>query len=401
MDTLKTFTSTPKQGVYVIGHASALARVGGRLYMFDPCWGDYKPYGDHWVFWPEQVDASAIASAGEIHECFVSHVHEDHVCLKALSLMPAVNICKGVMGLSEKLKTLDNVNEWAPWKWHRTHSQTEFMFTPSANGIDCGVYVRDQRTGYTVYHGNDCFLQEPELMRTRELVERVDVAMLPYASINWYPELMEMPERKKRVEHGRVNIETLAWLERYRIVMRPVTVVPTGNSLFYRGTHTGARDHVLNKHLLTPYDVLDSLPLLAGDYVLEDQSFNMVMRQTRYRESLPAESLENMWEAAFRKKVFNASGRADEPVDGHIIVIRGIPVGEVWVDPASSECGVGDYRPTRDKVVTCFNVEPFTYEKWWRGELSFEEMVGTREFTCWRKPDVYNPAVSRWLYRNL
>ena len=56
-----------------------------------------------------------------------------------------------------------------------------------------------------------------------------------------------------------------------------------------------------------------------------------------------------------------------------------------------------EMRPGRH--LTAFELKPIEYKKWMRGEITFEQAIGTRQFVCKRNPDIYNLQVFEWMNR--
>src|SRR5471030_3534705 len=76
-------------GVFYLGHASALVVLGGKKILFDPIVLS-QPYDDAWVFYPPQI---VDPRWYEVDVVVVSHIHQDHYDLKFLRLLgPQVRV---------------------------------------------------------------------------------------------------------------------------------------------------------------------------------------------------------------------------------------------------------------------------------------------------------------------
>lgn len=387
MNYLETFLSSDEDGVFYIGHASALARLNKKIIAFDPVW-NHKPYGDYWEFRPPQFNCEMLVD-GEIDICVISHIHEDHCCERIIRGLgerfeTRFMMCDGGNGrvkLYELLKRYGaNPEQCEPYKWHYNRfNKLEFYFVPHAfNTVDSSCFVRNTKTGYTVYHGNDNFLSKDMCELVRLDVPRVDVAMVPYAFIHWYPMCMALPQDEKIKEVQRLNRQSLQQAFEFVDIFRPVHTIPFGSSLY----HMERED--LNQTLSKPVEFTGALhEFHAGSYILEHAVFMPKPEDLRERRML-----------SITKRV----REAQTTVPGHkIIVVGGEPASAITIDLEHRTVREGaDYL---DKPYHWFDFDKIEFCKWADGEITFEQAIGTRRFTCKREPNVYNLQVFEWMNR--
>lgn len=369
---LKEFMDSDKDGVFLPGHASALIRISGKLILVDPCWGAYKPYGEHWKFVPEQVNCDEILPL--VDACVISHIHADHVCEDILKRLDCpVLIMSGRPALKERLEVDCHVMEFVPHQWHPFWPGIEFYFVPhSFNTVDSSCFVRSK--DYCVYVGNDNFLQ-PELLKKvrREVVGALDVALVPYAFIHYYPHcLTSLTMSERHREATRLNKQSLEQAAMFVRVMQPTIAIPTGANLFY---NSGA-DHVLNKSLVQPSDFKEAVPMMTGDYVLGSHCVGQPMPDysRMLEEALGHGQGEPLDTDFVPKELFH---RQLPPLN-HTVTVNGLLVS----------------RGTTGE--THFKLDRPVFGQWLRGEITFEQALGTRRFTYSREPNVYNLEVVEW-----
>ena len=390
---LNSFLDSNQDGVLIIGHASALIRIDQKLILCDPVWGDYKPYGDNWAFVPDQINCDEILD--KIDYCFISHIHADHVCEKILRKIPVdCYMMSGRKALQARLP-----RNWAidPWHWQISYSkELEFYFVPHAfNAIDSSVFIRSKKTGYTVYHGNDNFLARTQLEQLQKDVPRVDVAMVPYAFIHWYPWLMKnMSEEEKLAETARLKYQSLKQAEMFVNFMKPKVTIPFGASLFFRG----GPYHPLNKHLATPYDFTDAKPIIAGDYILSDGTCTTTPINEYQRlmntDALDAPDRSQGFSDDYigpihLKNIARNVSRATFRIPNHEIVVNDIVINCEDLSVRRGPFGLHNYHH--------FEFERPEFYQWLNNHITFEEAIGTRRFVCTRVPNEYNYRVFDWM----
>jgi hypothetical protein len=389
---LKEFLDWRQDGFFYVGHSSALIRLAGKLVLFDPVW-EHSPYGKFWQFVPRQVNCDEILS--QVDHCIVSHIHGDHLCEKILgSLACPVSVMEGRAPLEARIQKVNSfVRKFPAFKWCPLDEKIEAYFVAHPfNTIDSSVFLRTK--DFCVYLGSDNFLDEKTLFRVANDVPATDLAMIPYAFVHWYPHLLSnLFEEERELESKRLNAQSIGQALNFIRYLKPRRFVPFGNSLYYKG---GA-NHVLNRTLATPYEIPRSSVMLAGDFLVHGLIFRKDAMERLLEESLggsetPTDfvAYEPNWDNAvtlFSEKL----KRATFSVSNHEIII-----GELTFDLEKLEVRRG-CTPAPGRNFTRFKVEPTQIWEWAQGKISFEEVIGTRKFTCERVPNEYNLKVFEFM----
>lgn len=369
---IDNFFDTDKDGVYYIGHASALVRIDKKNIFFDPVW-DHKPYGDYWYFDPPQVNLDHMLD--DIHFCVISHIHEDHLCERILRKLADAGTIIVIMAGREKLfKRLKSygceIVEYAPMVWHHLLGAQLFFVPHAFNTVDSSCFIRSSISGYTVYHGNDNFLSKELLDKILSYNISVDVAMIPFAFIHWYPMLMANMSMTKRIdEMKRLSTQSLEQAFMFKEMMKPKHCIPFGNSLFH------VENNLLNVFLSKPEDFIGAHPMHAGSWIIGDEVMLYM-----------AEPVDPIMLISTKLK------DVKDRVPGHQLVINDyvIDLEDLTV-----------FKGRANKNFTKFDFKLVEFRKWLYGEITFEQAIGTRQFQCTRFPNEYNLKVfefmNRWL----
>lgn len=396
------FVNSEKEGVFIIGHASAVIKLweDGRFWYFlcDPVW-DHSPYGKHWEFVPEQVNLDKYLHLFD--GCFVSHIHEDHLCDRIISKLKCpIWIMSGRPQLKDRLSKLNpRVFEIAP--------RTPFAIIPDMamgayfvphefNSIDSSVFIFG--ISFTAYHGNDNFLSDETARNLAQIFPRIDVAMVPYSFIHWYPHLLKnITEEERLSESERLNKQSLDQASSFIRHLDPMCAIPFGSSMFYRG----GRNHPLNKLLARPHDLVGATPILAGGYYLDDRIYVNETSPERYENLLDSisddkESHMNLHFQPTDKQVEKieeklATIKFYDGIPDHVIIVNSIPI-------YTNLLIVADAVKTNR---TTFNFDKPVFEKWVGGKITFEQAIGTRRFECIREPNVYDLTVFEFMNKFL
>lgn len=381
-----------QDGVLYVGHASALVGISGKLFLFDPMW-DHSPYGDYWFFFPEQVNLDHLLP--EVDGCFISHIHEDHVCLRILEqLVCPIYIMSGRPNLRDRLKKCKNVIEVNKLEWLEVNKDTSMYFVPhSFNTIDSSVFLSSD--DYCVYVGNDNFLSKDLIDRVKPDIGSVDVAMVPYAFIHWYPHLLKnITNEERQSETDKLNKQSLDQALMFMEAFKPKYTIPFGASLFY----SGGEGHILNRSLLTPYDLPGALSLLAKDYLMDDGSHSPLREKEVYKMLLNMEESENVFQPKDEaiivgpedlKRIQDKAIKSGTCVEDHELIINDI----IFIDLERADV---QYYTFKRKNKTKFYFKNHEFNKWLKGEITFEQAIGTRRFYMLRDPNVYNLKVFEW-----
>ena len=382
-ETLQNFLSRSHDGVYYIGHSSALVRINNELFMFDPIW-DHKPYGDYWNFYPSQVNCDEILK--DVKGVFISHIHEDHVCMPILKRLPKgcwIRTMEGRPNLKERILQTGAVGEdYSPLVWHEIKQGIEIMFVPHAfNSIDSSVFIRSK--DYCVYVGSDNFLDEKCLEQIKGI--DIDVALLPYAFIHWYPRMMNMDYLEIKQEIKRLNFQSIEQAVDFIRVMKPKHVIPFGNNLVYCDENS-----ILNKWICKAEDLIKS-PIETGGYVLSNGEFTLDFHNEKFpHKALPELDFNVVLEPFMIEEIRDRVKRAQKKVFNHELIINGLVI-----DLETLEVKVRFHDD--DKPCTRFDFDKEVFQDWAVGHITFEQAIGTRRFKCLRTPNEYNLQVFEFM----
>lgn len=401
---LNEFMESKDDGVFIIGHASALVRINQELILFDPIWKQ-KPYGEQWTFVPEQIDCDHILS--QIKYCVISHIHSDHVCgdiLRRFRGHTTVLIMSGRPDLRNKILGFGcHVLEVEEGAWKDLQG-LKFFFVPHAfNTVDSSCLIRSDT--YCVYVGNDNFLSADTLERLKTELDaskvKIDVALVPYAFIHYYPWCMgteTMTGNEKAQESRRLNEQSLKQADMFIDILKPVLAIPTGAALFY---DHGA-DHPLNCWLARPHIIKNSVPMIAGDFILGDLIYKIPQTMEDYDEMLitclghgkPKEPINCSVFPKFSNVVAKRVMQAQVKIPGYKILVNNLLIDLESLKTILWEDDV-------DTPHIRFRFDRSVFEKWHKGFITFEEAIGTRLFVYDRFPNEYRLDVTEWYNQNL
>jgi hypothetical protein len=285
--------------------------------------------------------------------------------------------------LNDAISKYTDVQEISPLCWFDLHEDIEAVFfNHPFNTIDSAYAIRNKDTGYTVYVGNDCWQDEAGCKLIKDKLEKIDVALIPYSFIHWYPHLQIIPDEHKINEMEKLNAEYLEKAYLFIRMLRPRATIPFGNSLFF----VDGMNHPINKYMTRPHHLYlyGAYSAIAGDYMMEDGLHTVLLNRSEYEELIHAppdltKIQERIAKAPFRIPDFE------------------IYVNEVIIDCETLRCRYG--VPNSNFSQMKFFVEPREFEKWISCQWTFEEVLGSRRFKFDRKPDEYNPMVIEFLTR--
>jgi L-ascorbate metabolism protein UlaG (beta-lactamase superfamily) len=405
MTTLDYFMAFEDDGLLYIGHASALVRMSGKLFLFDPTWNS-RPYGEYWKMVPNQIDCSAILS--KVDGCFISHIHEDHLCesiLKKLNCPIYIGSDNGDRpDLRERLNGFGNgLIELPYWREHMITRDIEVLIVPHSNGVDTAFLLGNNN--FTIYHGNDCFLNDVELSMFDEHVDKIDVAMVPFAFIHSYPMLCNsLTPEEKLEENGRLTMEHIRMAKKFVRKFCPSEVIPCGANLFY---DDGSR-HVLNKYIASPFAV-HRMPALAGSHYIKPtgrgiSKYVFGPESNEVWETMLSSALKNRFPAPVyttelpcQVDKLNERLSTAKPLGFEFDIIVN---GDIRVKCHEPKAYLHDSSQV-DEPFIHFYVDRPICKRWLDGELTFEQVIGSRRFKYLRFPNKYNAEVFRWYMRFL
>jgi L-ascorbate metabolism protein UlaG (beta-lactamase superfamily) len=230
---LDDFLRQGEDGVFYVGHASIVVRINGYNFLFDFV-RDGAPYGDKWKFFPALIQSIPMK---KIHGIFVSHIHQDHFDQKFLSSdeiscpvyiiegRPAFEIALSHLGIYyTRLQAGKKIQIASDVYVYGIHHQS--------NGIDASCCIGNDN--FSLYHGNDNYLENELLYRLKAAFPVIDVACIPYAYINWYPQLLDnLSKTEKSSESYRLCNFYFEYAITQAKVLNAKQVIPFGANLVY------------------------------------------------------------------------------------------------------------------------------------------------------------------------
>jgi L-ascorbate metabolism protein UlaG (beta-lactamase superfamily) len=422
-DSLDAFFESTDDGVLYVGHASILARLSGKTFLFDPV-GYSSPYFDCWVFFPEQVMDPRLL---EVDAVIVSHCHQDHFDTDFLKLFPKktpIYIVEGRPMFSQMCADAGvSVVELPADRLTTIASGVEiYAILHETNGIDASMVIRNDNL--SVYHGNDNYVSAATLAGLKQAVGRVDIGCVPFAYIHWYPFLLEGvdPDWRDREARRLMDQYLDKGIEQAEILDAEV-VIPFGANLVYFDD----ANSVMNRAVLSPLDFVAYAqgkparnsdryrPMFAGDIVMKPRpdgrqgvleiackprqpaTFKMAMQSALLANpnrptNLPAEAvdaapLDLSWLEARLKR--HSAGTYD-----HTIRLEG--PGErplkIEVDLKTQTAAVvKDWQSAAPYHHFRIEAEPML--RWLNQEVTLEGVIGMRRFHIERVPERYDPEI--------
>lgn len=384
--------SSREDFVFIIGHASALIRINSKLILFDPLWDPHNPY-DSWKLIPANIDCSDILH--QVDAIICSHEHKDHTVLPILTkAQKTVHI----MGRRPQFKKLLRsakleVEEYVPGYWLPMVGLTEvevYFVDHPTNKIDSACFLKSDK--FCVYLGNDCFLDQAKINEIKCDIGKVDVALVPYASINFYPHLLRnLTDGEKENESKRLNDDNLYKAKLFIDEFRPMWTVPTGANLFL---DQGA-SHPVNSNMTMPCAVEPNY-LLAGEYILAD---------TLPKMDTQILSLEEMIDVLLPNKATNydfsySLQEEDLPLIADKVKASKITVKDFRIQIQDMVIDLENLTVTLNKYCkdpyVKFHVDRKYIDRWITGKVSFQDLLGTWRFEYERHPNERRIDVERF-----
>jgi L-ascorbate metabolism protein UlaG (beta-lactamase superfamily) len=411
------FLDIEKDGVFYTGHASIIARINRKNFLFDFV-KDNMPYGDRWRFFPSMTESVPME---KIDGVFVSHMHQDHfdpLFLKSHEIRCPIYVIEGRSSFKDALNryNIDHVNIPAGKKTEISPGVYVYGLHHQSNGIDASCCIGNRN--FSVYHGNDNYLDNEILNSIDSEFSNIDVACIPYAYINWYPQLLDnLTDEEKERESERLCDLYFEYAIAQANKLNATQVVPFGANLVYKDS---ARSP-LNLECKTPLEFEEYVrknrgnkeglrfkAIFSGDSIIKHQeelSINSadIYDPKTYRDkmqeflaeiskndlliknnplkstSLPLVKIETP-----TSYVHFVCVRLDESEDGVMINTKTSEVEKLNLQFLNSNNF--DYH--------LFNIKtPDIYWGWINGNLKIEEIIGSREFSVTRQPNIYNKEV--------
>jgi len=418
--TLTSFLNSSDNGIFFCGHASIIVRINQRNFLFDYV-STRSPYGSHWRFVPNQVKIPI----DKISAIFVSHFHKDHFdarFLKVASRKVPVYIAGGRESFNKEL-----YNNRIPYTVLDTDSVCEIekgvfvqTFLHHSNGVDSSFVIGNQNA--SVYHGNDNYIKNDDLVVDRNFFPRISVACIPYAYINWYPQLLEnLSKREKSRESRRLVHHSFEYAIAQALHLSAESVLPFGANLFLVDILRSR----LNDECKSPFEFIryvkktqgfelsrKFLPALAGDIIFLNSEGKPCRYLTNWTEARYSRVRARLTSKKMLPRVTKAGPLAlpnlsvNKPTTNpHIVFVRHNRRAEgvsIRTDTGVVSRGViGEilkqvYHLT---IITIIDQEMFV--KWCQNRLKMEWILGTRQFKMRRLPNIYEQEILRFISTEL
>jgi L-ascorbate metabolism protein UlaG (beta-lactamase superfamily) len=419
MEQINNFLKSNNDGVYYVGHASIIVRIEKKNFLFDYV-KESMPYGDTWRFFPPLVDHLPYDLIDGI---FISHIHQDHfdpILLKDGSIKCPIYIIGGRKRFEDSLNSqeISYVRINPGYKVEIAPKIYVQGFLHHSNGVDASCIIGNKN--FSVYHGNDNYLDNDLLKDIDDEFYKIDVACIPYAYINWYPQLLEnLTLSEKSSESERLCNHYFEYAINQADVLNANQVIPFGANLIYKDSAKSP----LNLECKTPLDFEAYVKktrgveiasrfkaLFAGDSIVK---MNGELRLNVVGNYKPEEFREEMQRYL---DMLNAESKAaieKLPVYAYDIPPRiaiSTPTAYdhfIIVKPKEFNCGtvINTKNSLVSKITvdeledskieyTIINIsEEFLYTQWLVGGVTIEEIIGSRKFSMYRKPNIYNKEI--------
>jgi L-ascorbate metabolism protein UlaG (beta-lactamase superfamily) len=416
---LSSFLERSRNGVFNIGHASSLLKLKDDLILLDPCW-NYKPFSEYWSLEPEQYDCDEILD--KVKFIIISHIHDDHYSEDILRRFKGQVVIMGDRPeFTTKLKSFgcDVIEVQKGINWFFLNERIKIRFIGHQfNPVDSSCFIVTDE--FSFYHGNDNFAVLEDIKACRSELDYLDVATIPYAYLNWYPENMkEYSKEKKDSETKRLVQKMIDYANDLIKALDCKFAIPCGANLYYRDEY----DSPFNVMGISPWDFkrasnhlhekTNIMALTSGGYLsfgddlllnesllprLEFQFIHEVQKALSENKpkNLNAEViLTEEHFLKFKNKVWNAR----HIVENNIVAFV---VNDKWLCANLETKMVSIEKPFNLKFnMTIIEIEPYQLMKWLDGELTYEMVVATRKFKMIRKPDLYNVKVFEFILNYL
>ena len=424
MNSLLDFYEAKEDGVFYVGHASIIAKLRGKNYLFDYI-KNSQPYGGGWKFFPPLIHN---INLDYIDGIFVSHLHQDHLDLNFLS--EAQNHCPIYIidGRPEFNKILkDSGIRFSAIEPNKKNILVDGVYVygvlHDTNGIDSSCVLATD--SFSIYHGNDNYCSLKHLAAIREEFGRIDVACVPYAYINWYPQLLSgVSEEFRKLESNRLVTEYFELALAQARELNASQTIPFGANLVYCDSAYSPANLECKTPLEFESYVLNTYgenlakrfrALFSGDMIFKDGEANLSITQLRkydpntYREEIedylkgfqysePEEVGEEVILAEKQLDALNCRIKrsADFKID-HEILLTSPNLNPYAVCVDLSLFAVSKIKMTNDfnRKRHIFTTTDSLLNRWIKSDIRFEEIIGSRKFTLERIPNEYSPDILR------
>lgn len=416
--TVDSFLNSEYDGVFYLGHASIIAKISGKNFLFDYVKDDF-PYGDRWRFFPPLIQDIPL---NRIDGIFVSHMHQDHFDSTFLT-RDDIDCQIYVIGWRDSFEEvmdrhgIKRINIPAQKKFEIAPGVYVFGFMHQDNGVDASCCIGN--LNFSVYHGNDNYLTNELLQGRDPEFFDIDVACIPYAYINWYPQLLEnLSNEEKSCESKRLTELYFEYAIEQANQLNAKQVIPFGANLIYRDS---ARSP-LNSECKTPLDfeyyVRGKMgkgqaqrvkAIFGGDSITKESGVLVIRSADLYDSETYRTQMQVFLDASNSPLESKTAIKLDELDFLPSIKIKTPTPYEHYVCVQLVGREIGVMINTADSSVAALNIEYlikncFDYHvinisnqdlffKWVEGKIRMEEIIGSREFSIYRRPNTYDKHV--------
>lgn len=416
---IEKFLELDQNGLFYTGHASIITRINGYNFLFDYV-KDSFPYGDKWRFFPALIDRIPMS---KIDGIFVSHVHQDHfdpIFLSGDEIHCPIYVLEGRTSFEDTLNLhgIKYINIPVGVKYEIAPDIYVNGFMHQSNGVDASCCIGNRN--FSVYHGNDNYL-DTDILKSRDPeFSNIDVACLPYAYINWYPQLLDnLSIEEKRNESERLCNFYYEYAIEQAKQLNAKQVIPFGANLVYKDS---ARS-ILNMECKTPLDfeaylrrtrgsdeALKFKALFVGDSILKDQSSLIIKSADFFNEQTYRDQMEDFLSSLTNEeKPHETKNKNQQPLslpnleiktptnyDHYICVCDAESEKGVMINTKNSKTAEFDlnYLESNNCQYHLINIKNSTlYLNWLTNRSTIEEIIGTRELSILRMPNIYNKDI--------
>jgi metal-dependent hydrolase (beta-lactamase superfamily II) len=422
---LTDFLNSNYDGMFYIGHASILVRLNNKKFIFDAI-EQTNFYNNSWCFFPSQLMDKRLL---DIDGAFVSHIHQDHYDPSFLHKLQKKDIPIYILNGRKHFKKVLNdekiIFNLIPHnkKFFIDKNIWVYGALHEYNDVDSSMVISNDKL--SVYHGNDNFITEKTLNSFKKAVGKVDVGCIPFAFIHYYPYLLDKISNKEIKKEGkRLEDQFMDYGITQSKLLKPKIVIPFGSNLF----HADDANSLMNKAVATPVDFVNYAKkkhnnnitsyktMLSGSFCFKNNG-----KITTFCENVTTKKfnleLKKFINSNKKNKINNSSYKQLKIKKNYLLNIQ----KKLNKNPhkVKHEIIIGSKNSNKDKIcinlytnkVTIFNIQTLPnnchyfklnvneYNKWLTGNLTFEEVLGSRRFRYIRKPNNYNVKVMQ-IYTN-
>jgi L-ascorbate metabolism protein UlaG (beta-lactamase superfamily) len=418
MRKINDFLKSKNDGIYYTGHASIIARVSGKNYLFDYV-KDNLPYGQSWRFFPPLIDNIPLDLIDGI---FVSHIHQDHYDVKFLKsneINCPIYVIGGRNYFSQSLKE-NGINHISlePNIKHEIDSEVYVQgFLHQSNGVDASCFIGNKR--FSIYHGNDNYIDNNIFKNIDLEFENVDVACIPYAYINWYPQLLEnLTDIEKKNESERLCAHYFEYAIKQANILNAKHVIPFGANLIYKDSAISP----LNLECKTPLEFEEYVhttrgreessrfqALFSGDSIIKINKKLETNKANKFHLDNYRVEMQKYLDFLDTKKIYEEELPLNYKYElPNKLIVNKVDLEHIiFVKPKFKDDGVAlNLKKSEFSFESLVSVQKSgidyhifnikneqMYYEWLLGNISLQEIIGSRKFSIFRYPNVYNPEI--------